>query len=129
MKKIISLLAVVAMIAVLCCSCAASNEIIVQTNAFFAPFEYYEGTEIVGVDVEIMNKVAEKTGKTVTFNNVEFALRITNDMPDGFSYLLFRSRQGFMENLALTIYVANDLTGELTARLSEIYPNFTIINV
>ena len=78
MKKLISLLAVVAMIAVLCCSCGASNEIIVQTNAFFAPFEYYEGTEIVGVDVEIMNKVAENLGKTVTFNNVEFAAIIDN---------------------------------------------------
>ena len=78
MKKLISLLAVVAMIAVLCCSCGAADEIIVQTNAFFAPFEYYEGTEIVGVDVEIMNKVAEKMGKTVTFNNVEFSAIIDN---------------------------------------------------
>lgn len=78
MKKIISLLAVVAMIAMLCCSCGASDEIIVQTNAFFAPFEYYEGTEIVGVDVEIMNKVAENMGKTVTFNNVEFSAIIDN---------------------------------------------------
>ena len=78
MKKIISLLAVVAMIALLCCSCGGTEEIIVQTNAFFAPFEYYEGTEIVGVDVEIMNKVADKLGKTVTFNNVEFSAIIDN---------------------------------------------------
>ena len=78
MKKVISLLAVLAMIAALCCSCGASDEIIIQTNAFFAPFEYYEGTEIVGVDVEIMNKVAAATGKTVTFNNVEFSAIIDN---------------------------------------------------
>lgn len=78
MKKIISLLAVVAMLAVLCCSCGSSNEIIVQTNAFFAPFEYYEGSDIVGVDVEIMNKVAQNMGKTVTFNNVEFSAIIDN---------------------------------------------------
>lgn len=78
MKKFISLLAVVAMIAVLCCSCGGTEEIIVQTNAFFAPFEYYEGTEIVGVDVEIMNKVADKMGKTVVFNNVEFSAIIDN---------------------------------------------------
>lgn len=45
----------------------------VYTNAYFAPFEYYEGTDIVGVDVDIMNKVAEKLGKQVTFTNVEFS--------------------------------------------------------
>ena len=50
-----------------------SDEIIVHTNAFFAPFEYYEGEEIVGVDVEIMNMVGEKMGKKVTFKNVEFS--------------------------------------------------------
>ncbi|MBQ8427026.1 MAG: amino acid ABC transporter substrate-binding protein, partial [Clostridia bacterium] len=33
------------------------DAIYVDTNAFFAPFEYYSGTEIVGVDVDIMNKV------------------------------------------------------------------------
>lgn len=78
MKKIISLLAVVVMLATLCCSCGTADEIIVQTNAFFAPFEYYEGTDIVGVDVEIMNKVADQMGKTVTFNNVEFSAIIDN---------------------------------------------------
>ena len=30
------------------------KDIYVQTNAYFAPFEYYDGTEIVGVDIEIM---------------------------------------------------------------------------
>ena len=79
MKKIISVLAVVAMLAVLCCSCAGTdNTILVHTNAFFAPFEYFEGTEIVGVDVEIMDKVAEKMGKDVTFTNVEFSAIIDN---------------------------------------------------
>ena len=81
MKKIISLaLAVLT----LCCatlgfaSCGKDDKIIVHTNAFFAPFEYYEGTEIVGVDVEIMNKVGEKLGKTIEFTNVEFSAIIDN---------------------------------------------------
>ena len=43
------------------------GDIIVQTNAYFAPFEYYQGDEIVGVDVDIMKKVGEKAGKTVKF--------------------------------------------------------------
>ncbi len=81
MKKIISLALAVIMI---CCatigfaSCAKEEKIIVHTNAFFAPFEYYEGTEIVGVDVEIMNKVGEKLGKKIEFTNVEFSAIIDN---------------------------------------------------
>ena len=80
MKKILSLVLCLSMLMGLCLfttSCG-EDEIIVQTNAFFAPFEYYKGTDIVGVDVEIMNKVADKMGKTVTFKNVEFAAIIDN---------------------------------------------------
>ena len=81
MKKIIALsltLAILLGSALVLTSCANDNEILVQTNAFFAPFEYYEGTEIVGVDVEIMSKVAEKMNKTVKFENVEFSAIIDN---------------------------------------------------
>jgi len=82
MKKILTLVLALTLMVGLCFtlnSCgSAEEEIIVQTNAFFAPFEYYEGTEIVGVDVEIMNKVAEKMGKAVTFKNVEFSAIIDN---------------------------------------------------
>ena len=67
MKKILSLILVCAM---LVCSVALfascdTEKIIVHTNAFFAPFEYYEGTEIKGVDVEIMNLVGKKLGKKI----------------------------------------------------------------
>lgn len=49
-----------------------SAAISVYTNAYFAPFEYYDGTDIVGVDVDIMNMVGEKLGREVTYTNVEF---------------------------------------------------------
>ena len=90
MKKIISLIlvAVMALSALILASCgdngdnneaeAEKGKIIVNTNAYFAPFEYYDGTEIVGVDVEIMNKVGEKLGKTIQFDNTEFAVIIDN---------------------------------------------------
>ena len=55
-----------------------AEPIVVQTNAYFAPFEYFEGTEIAGVDVDIMNKVAEKMNTTVEFQNVEFSVIIDN---------------------------------------------------
>ena len=80
MKKILSLALVFVML-VACLGMLAScgeEKIIVNTNAYFAPFEYYDGTEIVGVDVEIMNKVGEKLGKTVVFENTEFAVIIDN---------------------------------------------------
>lgn len=80
MKKILSLVLVCMM---LVCSVATlascgNDEIIVQTNAFFAPFEYYEGTEIKGVDVEIMDMVGKKLGKKIKFENVEFSAIIDN---------------------------------------------------
>ncbi len=51
---------------------------IVETNAFFAPFEYYDNREIVGVDVEIIHRVAEKLNATIDVKNVEFDMIIDN---------------------------------------------------
>jgi polar amino acid transport system substrate-binding protein len=80
MKKILSVLLVALMLVATLAlgSCGASNTIIVQTNAYFAPFEYLDGGNVVGVDVEIMNKVGAKLGKTVEFKNVEFSVIIDN---------------------------------------------------
>ncbi len=78
MKKIVSLFLAVALL----CGCAftlascGNDEIIVQTNAYFAPFEYYDGTEIVGVDVEIMEKVGEKLGKKIVWKDGDFGIII-----------------------------------------------------
>ena len=81
MKKLISLLLCALFIlssALVFTGCGAEKTLIVQTNAYFAPFEYYEGTTITGVDVEIMEKVAEKLGMKLEFVNVEFAAIIDN---------------------------------------------------
>ena len=51
---------------------------IVETNVPFAPFEFYENREIVGVDVDIVNRVAEKMNKTIQIKNVEFDVIIDN---------------------------------------------------
>ncbi len=51
---------------------------IVETNVPFAPFEFYENREIVGVDVEIVNRVAERLNKTIQMKNVEFDVIIDN---------------------------------------------------
>lgn len=79
MKKIIAF----ALCLLMCMTCLLmsgcnTDSIIVQTNAYFAPFEYYDGGQIVGVDVEIMNLVGEKLGKKIEFQNVEFEVIIDN---------------------------------------------------
>ena len=55
-----------------------SFDYIVETNAFFAPFEFYENRKIVGVDVEIINRVAEKLDAKIQIKNVEFDVIIDN---------------------------------------------------
>lgn len=51
---------------------------VVETNVPFAPFEFYENREIVGVDIDIINRVAEKTNKNIQVKNVEFDVIIDN---------------------------------------------------
>lgn len=51
---------------------------VVETNAFFAPFEFYDNRKIVGVDIEIVDRVAAKLNKTIQVKNVEFDVIIDN---------------------------------------------------
>lgn len=55
-----------------------SYDYTVETNAFFAPFEFYDNRKIVGVDVDIINRVAEKLNAKIEIKNVEFDLIIDN---------------------------------------------------
>lgn len=79
MKKIITLIIALTMIlgmGLTLTSCFGDDAIYVQTNAYFAPFEYYEGSEIVGVDVEIMEMVGEKLGKEIVWKDGDFGIII-----------------------------------------------------
>ena len=80
MKKLFTLLvtAILALTCTLGLTACGDDAIYVDTNAYFAPFEYYDGTEIKGVDIDIMNKVGEKLGKKVVFENTEFGVIIDN---------------------------------------------------
>ncbi|MBP5179856.1 MAG: transporter substrate-binding domain-containing protein [Clostridiales bacterium] len=42
------------------------------TNAYFPPYEYYEGDAIVGIDAEIAQAVADKLGLELVIEDVEF---------------------------------------------------------
>lgn len=48
------------------------SQLIVATNAAFAPFEYLEGENYYGVDLEIMAMFAEKIGKELYIYNMNF---------------------------------------------------------
>ncbi len=47
------------------------------TNAYFPPYEYYEGDSIVGIDAEIAQAVADKLGLTLKIEDMEFDSIIT----------------------------------------------------
>ena len=51
---------------------ASDNQLVIATNAQFAPFEYVEGEYYYGVDIEIMNLFAQSLGKTLAVNDMEF---------------------------------------------------------
>lgn len=48
------------------------NILIVGTNPEFAPFEYMEGNEIKGFDIDLVNEIAKKLGKTVEIKSMSF---------------------------------------------------------
>ncbi|MCR5803897.1 MAG: transporter substrate-binding domain-containing protein [Clostridia bacterium] len=49
------------------------GKLIMATNAYFQPYEYYEGNKIVGIDAEIAEAVAKKLGLELEIQDVEFA--------------------------------------------------------
>ncbi|MBQ2377187.1 MAG: transporter substrate-binding domain-containing protein [Clostridia bacterium] len=51
---------------------APAGTLKMATNAYFAPYEYYDGETIVGIDAEIAAKVAEKLGMTLEIVDMQF---------------------------------------------------------
>ena len=73
MKKLIALVLSLMMI-LSCASVLAESKgtLIMATNASFPPYEYYEGTEIVGIDVEIAAAISAKLGYDFEVADMEF---------------------------------------------------------
>ena len=73
MKKLIAL--VLSLMMILSCAAVLAESkgtLIMATNASFPPYEFYEGTEIVGIDVEIAAAVAAKMGYDFTVADMDF---------------------------------------------------------
>lgn len=59
-----------------------TNELIMVTEAGFAPYEYYDGGEVVGVDVDIAREIAKYLGKTLVVKDIAFD-SIINEVKTG----------------------------------------------
>ena len=81
-KKLLSLVLVAAMaLSVVACggkkeaaeAPAAEKEVLVMaTNAEFPPYEYYDGSDIVGIDAEFAAAIAEKLGMELKIEDMAF---------------------------------------------------------
>lgn len=58
------------------------DELVMVTEAGFAPYEYYEGGEIVGVDIDIANEIAKELGKKLVVKDIAFD-SIVNEVKSG----------------------------------------------
>jgi len=48
------------------------GKLTMATNAFFPPYEYYDGDTIVGIDAEIAQAIADKLGMELEIVDIEF---------------------------------------------------------
>ncbi len=85
MKKIVSVVVLAALCLGLMAGCGASSKgmtvnagkLTMGTNAYFPPYEYYEGGNIIGIDADIAAAVANKLGLELEIEDMEFDSLIT----------------------------------------------------
>ncbi|MBR1623986.1 MAG: ABC transporter substrate-binding protein/permease, partial [Pseudobutyrivibrio sp.] len=49
-----------------------NGTLVVATNATFPPYEYYEGGELVGIDMELIRAIGDKLGMDIKVEDMEF---------------------------------------------------------
>ena len=83
MKKIISLVMVLVMATAVFSACGSKSSdsksdgdgkqvLSMATNAEFPPYEYVEGEDVVGIDVDIAQAIADKLGMELKVDNINF---------------------------------------------------------
>lgn len=75
--KILCLVLAVAMMATVFAGCSkkydnSKSTLVMATNAEFPPYEYKDGSGFAGIDVEIMQAIAEDLGKELVIEDMEF---------------------------------------------------------
>ena len=86
-KKLLSMALIGMMAASLLCACGKDESatgmtvndgvLTMATNAYFPPYEYYDGEEVVGIDVDIAQAIADKLGLELKIEDMEFDSIIT----------------------------------------------------
>ena len=86
MKKIISLALTVVLMTTMLCACGVKRtadgtvkegKLIMATNAEFPPYEYHDGDNVVGIDADIAQAVADKLGLELQIEDMAFDSIIT----------------------------------------------------
>lgn len=54
-----------------------NGTLVMATNAYFPPYEYYEGSKIIGIDASIAQAIADELGMTLKIEDMEFDSIIT----------------------------------------------------
>ncbi len=86
-KKLLSMALIGMMAASLLCACGKDESatgmtvndgvLTMATNAYFPPYEYYDGEEVVGIDADIAQAIADKLGLELKIEDMEFDSIIT----------------------------------------------------
>ena len=50
----------------------SNGTLVMATNAYFPPYEYYEGQEVVGIDVDMAQAIADKLGMELQVDDIDF---------------------------------------------------------
>lgn len=121
------------------------NYLVVATNAYFPPFEYYNGNKLTGVDMKIASLLAEKLNKTLYINDMEFD-SIINSVKNGesdigmagmtvnaerlekidFTTEYYESAQVLVVNESDTVFTDCKSADEVIAKLSEQGKDFIV---
>lgn len=74
MKKLLAMALAGAMVLsfTACGSKEDKKKLIVGTEAGFAPYEYMKGDQVVGIDMDIAQAIADKMGRELEIQNMEF---------------------------------------------------------
>ena len=85
-KKIIIIIGILIVLGIILGVIINKNEkedvLIMATEAGFAPYEFYKGENIVGVDVEIANEIAKSLNKKLVIKDIDFD-SIINEVKSG----------------------------------------------
>ena len=81
-KRKIAFLIIIGSLLLCGCGNKNNNELILATEAGFAPYEYYKNGEIVGVDIDIAKEIAKELGKELVIKDVSFDFLI-NEVKSG----------------------------------------------